>query len=214
MVRQQPHGAGPRRYVDPRKFRELCGKSVHRVPGREGRWSGVRHWNSQADQERQADRGSLQRERRRIRRHVYKGGNMLHTIRQIVNNDEKWRGILRGLNKTFRHQVVSGKQVESYISTQAGIDLSKVFEEYLTTTLVPVLEYRINGSTLSYRWSDVVPGFAMPVKVSLSDNVTSFIYPTEQWKTAKLELKSPESFHVDENFYVGSRNADQPVASR
>lgn len=144
----------------------------------------------------------------------YKGGNVLHTIRQIVNDDEKWRGILRGLNKTFWHQVVSGKQVEAYISEQAGIDLSKLFEQYLTTTLVPVLEYRIRGSTLSYRWSNVVPGFAMPVQVSLSDSVMSFIHPTEAWDTAKLELKSPASFHVDENFYVGSRDMDQSVVSR
>jgi aminopeptidase N len=144
----------------------------------------------------------------------YKGGNMLHTIRQVVDNDEKWRGILRGLNKTFWHQVVSGEQVESYISEQAGMDLSKVFQEYLTTTLVPVLEYRIKGSTLSYRWTHVVPAFAMPVKVSLSNNGMSFIYPTETWKTARLELRSPRSFHVDKNFYVESRNADQPGASQ
>ncbi|HEY5086725.1 MAG TPA: M1 family metallopeptidase [Gemmatimonadaceae bacterium] len=142
----------------------------------------------------------------------YKGGNMLHTIRQIINNDEKWRGILRGLNKTFWHQVVSGKRVEAYMSKQAGIDLSKVFDEYLTTTMVPVLEYRINGSTLSYRWTNVVPGFAMPVKVSLSGNGTSFIHPTEAWKTGKLDLSSPESFHVDENFYVTALNVDKPAA--
>ena len=57
----------------------------------------------------------------------YKGGNMLHTIRQIVNDDARWRDILRGLNKTFWHQTVSGKQVEDYISAQAHVDLSKVF---------------------------------------------------------------------------------------
>lgn len=143
----------------------------------------------------------------------YKGGNMLHTIRQVVDNDAKWRGILRGLQKTYRHQVVSGTQVEDYISKHAGIDLSKVFAEYLTTTMVPVLEYRISGSTLSYRWSDVVPGFAMPVKVSLTDNGTTLIHPTESWKTAKLDLKSPDSFHVDENFYVNTRNVNQPAAT-
>ncbi len=141
----------------------------------------------------------------------YKGGNMLHAIRQIVNDDEKWRGILRSLNKTFWHQVVSGKQVEDYISRQAGIDLSKVFDEYLTTTLVPVLQYRIDGSTLSYRWADVVPGFAMPVKVSLADSTMSFVYPTETWKTAALKLTSPTSFHVDENFYVLSRDMGIPL---
>jgi aminopeptidase N len=143
----------------------------------------------------------------------YKGGNMLHTIRQLVDNDEKWRGILRGLQQTYRHQVVSGVEVENYISTHAGMDLSKVFQEYLNTTMVPTLEYRIKGSKLSYRWSSVVPGFSMPVKVSLTDSGTAFIHPTETWKTAPLALKSPASFHVDENFYVNSRNMDEPAAA-
>ena len=80
-----------------------------------------------------------------------KGGNMLHTIRQIIGNDEKWRGILRGLNSTFWHKTVSGKQVQDYISHEAGVDLSSVFEQYLTTTRIPVLEYRLSGTTLGYR---------------------------------------------------------------
>ncbi|HEX2683683.1 MAG TPA: M1 family metallopeptidase, partial [Ferruginibacter sp.] len=44
----------------------------------------------------------------------YKGGNMLHIIRQLVNDDEKFRQILRGLNKTFYHQTVTTRQVEDY----------------------------------------------------------------------------------------------------
>ncbi len=42
----------------------------------------------------------------------YKGGNMLHTLRQILNDDEKWRDILRGLNKDFYHQVVKGPRLK------------------------------------------------------------------------------------------------------
>jgi aminopeptidase N len=133
-----------------------------------------------------------------------KGGNMLHTIRQLVNDDAKWRGILRGLNQTFWHQVVTGKQVEDYISTQSGIDLARVFDQYLRTTKVPVLEYRVEGNTLSYRWSDVVPGFDMPVKVSLSKGSLSLIRPTESWQTANVE--NPADFRVDQNFYVVARN--------
>lgn len=45
----------------------------------------------------------------------YKGENMIHTIRQVINDDEKFRQILRGLNKTFYHQTVTTKQVEDYI---------------------------------------------------------------------------------------------------
>ena len=64
----------------------------------------------------------------------YKGANMLHTIRQLVNDDEKWRNILRGLNKDFYHQTVNTKQIEDYISEKANLDLSSVFDQYLRTT--------------------------------------------------------------------------------
>ncbi len=131
-----------------------------------------------------------------------KGGNMLHTIRQIVNNDEKWREILRGLNKTFWHQTVTGKQIEDYISTQSGIDLSKVFEQYLNTTMIPEFDYYIKGKKLYYRWANVVTGFNMPLKVTLKEIVYSFINPTTQWKTTTLDSDALENFTVDNNFYV------------
>ena len=136
----------------------------------------------------------------------YKGGNMLHTIRQIVGDDEKWRGILRGLNKTFWHQTVTGTQVEDYISQHAGVDLSKVFQQYLATTKIPVFEYRIEGNTLRYRWADVVPGFDMQVAVKLTDSGFTVVHPTEQWQTAKLSLTKPEDFAVDQNYYVVARD--------
>src|SRR5438105_8886333 len=90
-----------------------------------------------------------------------KGGNMLHTIRTIIDDDAKWRDILRGLNKTFYHQTVTGKQVEDYISREAGIGLSKVFAQYLSTTKIPVFEHRVQvaergGGMLSYHWANVV----------------------------------------------------------
>ena len=134
-----------------------------------------------------------------------KGGNMLHTIRQIVNNDEKWRGIMRGLGQTFWHQTVMGKQVEDYISRQSGIDLSKVFDQYLRTTMIPVLEYRIEGRDLRFRWANVVPGFDMPVRVTLSRGGLMFIRPTESWQGTAIDLASPSDFKVDVNFYVTAR---------
>jgi len=131
-----------------------------------------------------------------------KGGNMLHTIRQIVADDGKWRGILRGLNQTFWHQTVTGAQVEEYMSGQAGIDLSKVFDQYLRTAQVPVLEYRVAGNTLSYRWANAVPGFDMPVRVALAVRDMSWIRPSETWQTASLRAHSGWEFQVDPNFYV------------
>ena len=135
-----------------------------------------------------------------------KGGNMLHTIRQIVGDDEKWRGILRGLNETFRRETVMGTQVEDYMSREAGVDLGKVFDQYLRTTMVPTLEYGIEGSTLSYRWTDVVPGFDMQVGVTLTDGVHTVIHPSEEWQTAALGLSDPSAFAVDPNYYAQTRD--------
>jgi aminopeptidase N len=136
----------------------------------------------------------------------YKGGNMLHTIRHIIDNDSTWRSVLRGLNVRFEHKIVTGKQIQDYISQHAGVDLSKVFAQYLTTSQVPVFEYRIRGSTLSYRWAQVVRGFDMPLRVSLEAGRWTTLRPRESWQTARLD--HPEDFRVDENFYVLVRRAE------
>ena len=140
-----------------------------------------------------------------------KGANMLLIIRQLVDDDTRWRGILRGLNKTFWHQTVTGKQVEDYISTQSGLDLSKVFDQYLRTTKIPVLEYKLQGHRLSYRWTNVVSGFAMPVRVTTSPTKTAWIRPTESWKTTSVRLSRPEDFRVDQNFYVFAKDVLRPA---
>ncbi len=136
----------------------------------------------------------------------YKGGNMLHTIRQLIADDEKWRNILRGAQKTFRHQTIMGAQLEEYISQQAGIDLSKVFSQYLRTTNIPVFEYKIDGGKFSYRWTNVVRGFDMPVRVAIGNANYVLMKPTADWQTAPLP-RGDHVVRVDENFYVLTRDA-------
>ncbi|MGB5274154.1 MAG: M1 family metallopeptidase [Flavobacteriaceae bacterium] len=131
----------------------------------------------------------------------YKGSNLLHTIRQIINDDEKWRQILRGLNKDFYHQTVTTQQIENYISEKSGIDLSKVFDQYLRTTMVPIFEYKIeDGNALKYRYTDVVDGFDMPLRVYI-DGEAQWLYPTATWKTENADPNA-STFKVDRNFYV------------
>jgi aminopeptidase N len=136
-----------------------------------------------------------------------KGGNMLHTIRHVIDDDARWTRILRGLNTEFRHRIVTGRQVREYIAEHAGVRLEKVFEQYLTTTRIPILEYRLEGNRLSFRWADVVPGFDMAVKVRVSPDSTVRLAPTESWQTTVLPLTRPEDFGMDENFYVVARRA-------
>lgn len=137
----------------------------------------------------------------------YKGSNMVHIIRQLINNDEKFRNILRGLNKTFYHSTVTGKQVEDYIIKHSGLKLDKIFDEYLRTIDIPTLQYHIEKGKLSYRWVAEVKGFDMPVKVTLKPGVFSFIKPTSDWQTIILSKNvTNSSFKVDPNFYINTKH--------
>ncbi len=128
----------------------------------------------------------------------YKGANMLHIIRQLINNDEQWRKILRGLNKTFYHQTVTTQQVENYLIQESGIDLTKIFDQYLRTVKIPNFEYKLIKGQLKYRWTNVVDNFNMPLNVYLGKEAT-LLKPTQEWQTLKTNTNSVT---VDPNFYV------------
>ncbi|PRX54341.1 M1 family metallopeptidase [Flagellimonas meridianipacifica] len=128
----------------------------------------------------------------------YKGANMLHTLRQLVEDDELWRSTLRGLNKEFYHQTVTTEQVESYLSEKTKKDLSAFFNQYLRTTMIPKLEYKMVGNALTYRYVDVVEDFDMPIRIFV-DEKEHWIFPNSEWKNEKLD---GEKLAFDSNFYI------------
>lgn len=132
----------------------------------------------------------------------YKGANVLHTLRQVVNDDEKWRGILRGLNETFYHQTVTTQQIETYIGRQVGKPLDGFFDQYLRDTRIPVLEYLVRDGKLQVRWNNVVGNFQMPVKVWVNDK-ERWINPTTTWSNAG-SARDDSNITTDRNFYVGA----------
>jgi aminopeptidase N len=134
----------------------------------------------------------------------YKGANMLHTLRQIVNNDEKWRAILRGLGSTFYHQTVTTKQIEDYLSQEVGIDLLPFFNQYLRDTRVPTLEYYFKDDNLSYRWINCVADFSMPIKVTINGQ-EQLLEPNINWQRKPFNQKESK-LSIDKNFYVASMN--------
>ncbi|MGG9972220.1 M1 family metallopeptidase [Ferruginibacter sp. SUN002] len=136
----------------------------------------------------------------------YKGANMIHTIRQIINNDSLFRKILTGMNKTFYHKTVTTKEIENYISKQSKINFSKVFDQYLRNIEIPILEYKIDGYKLQYRWTNCVKGFNMPLKINFK--TSQWIKPTETWKTLKSYPEGDPNFAVDKNFYINTKKVE------
>ena len=131
-----------------------------------------------------------------------KGANLLHTIRQLTNNDELWRQTLRGLNEEFYHSTVTTKEIEEYISNSIEIDLSRVFDQYLRDYRIPVFEYEINNGVLSYRWNDVIEGFDMPIEVKI-DGETKLLQPTNKFQNLKIKNLY---VNVDKDYYVYSKD--------
>lgn len=139
----------------------------------------------------------------------YKGANMLHTLRQMLEDDDKWRELLRGLNRDFFHQTVGTEQIEQYISEAFGRDLTPVFDQYLRDTRIPVLQYFTKNDSLYFQWVNTNSNFDMPVKIH-SGNTTKTISPTTRWQKIFLpELKG--NIITDRDYYVTSRRIDPPV---
>jgi aminopeptidase N len=132
----------------------------------------------------------------------YKGSNFLHTLRYMVDNDSLWKQLLRDMNKTFWHQTVTSKQIEDFMSTFLKTDLSKIFDQYLRTTRIPVFEYKFRKNKLSYRWNNCVKGFDMKVKIKAGEEKL-FLSPTTSWQN--VVLKSKGALEVDRNFYVKTK---------
>ncbi len=115
-----------------------------------------------------------------------KGSSLIFMIRAMMNDDGKFRLLLRGLSKEFYHQTVTTQQVENYISKASGIELKPFFNQYLRTTMIPQLEYHIKNGELGFKFNNCVEGFTLPISVS-SGKKMLLIYPTSVWQKIDWE---------------------------
>jgi len=139
----------------------------------------------------------------------YKGALMLNTISQLVESNADWFKALTKAQQEFRAPyTVSHEELTEFLSEELRMDLSKVFEQYLETTDIPKLEIKVvkegRTSYAVYRWTNVVEGFEMPIKLKTERFKDKWIYPTASWKKAKLpKTLDKDEFGIDQRaFYV------------
>jgi aminopeptidase N len=128
----------------------------------------------------------------------YKGANLIHMTRILLDDDKKWRELLRGMNKEFGLKTTTTEEVVAYINKITGKNLSKIYDQYLRYAQIPVLEYKQVGNQVSYRWQADVENFDMPIRIKRG-NKMEWIKPEKEWK--KLTLNSEFSPDVL-NFYI------------
>ena len=136
----------------------------------------------------------------------YKGGNLVHFVRQLFDNDEKFRTAIREMNKQFYHKTVTSDEIEHFLSVQLNRNLRPLFDQFLRNTAIPDLEIQQGQASIKYRWIHCIPSFDVPVKILL-DGKPQWIYPTNEWKVLNTSTKTSE-VSIDKNFYVGLKQAD------
>ncbi|MGY5352906.1 M1 family metallopeptidase [Wenyingzhuangia sp. IMCC45533] len=129
----------------------------------------------------------------------FKGSLMLHTLRNVINNDQVWKQILRGLNKTFYHKTVSGRELIGYINNKTEVNVLPFFKQYLHTTKIPELLVQQKGEDILYKWNQVVDDFEYPIKVYINKTETWITPKKDGWSAVKGKLKS---LKIDPNFYI------------
>lgn len=119
----------------------------------------------------------------------YKASNMIHSIRNALNNDEKFRQLLRKMNEQFYHQTVTTQQIEQFLIDETNLNLQSTFNQYLRTTQMPTLEYYYKSKKLFYRYTNCIEGFNMPITIPLTNKT---IIPTTQWQHKRMKKNEKE----------------------
>jgi len=136
-----------------------------------------------------------------------KGVLMLHTLRNIMDDDSLWFSILKGIQERFRYQAVTTEDIVGYFNQATKKDYTHFFNQYLRYPAIPELALIIKkeGSALSvqYKWNADISGFDMPVKITTGKNSFAFIFPATNWQTISLPNMKPNDFKVNkDDFHI------------
>ena len=132
-----------------------------------------------------------------------KGSAVLNMVRTIINDDEKWRKILRGLNSNFYHQTVTYNQIVDYISKQSDVNFWPMFDQYLHYKTIPQLEFASKDGQLICRWQADAKNFSMPVRVKINGGPYQFISPNITFQPLLMTGATLQNIEVDTlNYYL------------
>lgn len=131
-----------------------------------------------------------------------KGSAIVHMIRTMMNDDDKFRKMLRDMNKKYYHSIVSSEQIEYFVSEYTEMNLKPFFNQYLRTADIPELEYIVDkkNNLLKLRFTNTVKGFSLPItvngnkiekEVTVSNNWQSIL-----WKKGGYNVQFSQDFLI------------------
>ena len=132
----------------------------------------------------------------------YKGSLMLNTLRSIINNDDKWWAMILKYSETYRKQIIDTETVVAFFNKESGMNLTPVFNQYLRHKNIPVIQLKLKGDKLEYRWKTDEKNFKMPVEVMI-DSKTVRLDANNDWQSLKVTATSMDNIKPDTNkFFI------------
>ena len=123
----------------------------------------------------------------------YKGTWMLHTMRNILNNDSLWFACLKEMNTVYFHKIVSTEEIVQYFNSKTSYNWDLFFNQYLYKSSIPELEIKQtvlkNGKIIySMRLESDVKDLNIPLNIKLTNGETIAVVASD--KSVVLELDS------------------------
>ncbi|MCS6822280.1 MAG: M1 family metallopeptidase [Microscillaceae bacterium] len=134
----------------------------------------------------------------------FKGSWMLHTLRHVIDNDDLWFKIIKGLATDFKMKNVDTQDIIRYINQKTGTDYTYFFKQYLYKPKPPTFEYKFEQegekTNMLYRWQGVEADFQMPFHVDLGDKNYVRITPTTEWQKL-TDVKQKDKVKIPIQWY-------------
>ncbi len=134
-----------------------------------------------------------------------KGSLILHSIRNLIQDDSLWFSIIKGISEDFRHQTIDGADILNYIDSRTEYDFSYFFQQYLQYKDLPEFQYKLESTgkeiNLVYRW-EAIDGFDMPLLINTGTNTNYWIYPRNEWQEKVLGQFDVHDFKVLDKLFL------------
>ena len=120
---------------------------------------------------------------------------------------------MRYLNKKFYHQTVTTEDIQKVVSEYFGSSVEKIFDQYLRTTQIPVLEYSVSAdkTKLFYRYTNCVDGFNLPIFLKTDTGGLLLGPESNKWNSKPLRASDIEAYKLDlieKNYYIKVKQAE------
>jgi aminopeptidase N len=133
----------------------------------------------------------------------FKGALFLHTLRNVVNDDQKWWDTVRDVYQTFKYRNILTEDLVQHMNARLRMNLSPLFNQYLRRASLPVLQLAFNSreGSVAYRWQADEREFAMPIRVG-SRHAWQTVVPTTDWQVMPTTLDKDQFDVATDLYYV------------